>query len=130
MPLCRAPLAWTACLAAVLVAGCGGDNAHTEFIEVVQKGKNSEIGPGMRLSENYNATYKITKEESETVPYTAIVTIEPKTTGATWKLMYEYRDNQWRFLRDKSRKFLLNDTEGSELTDDDVVWKKFATKDI
>ena len=117
------------CLLIATLAGCSSP-AHNEFITIVQQGKNAEIGPGLKLIEMYRASYKITEEDSDEVPFTAIVTVEPKTVGATWKLVYEYRGNQWKFLRDKSRKFVGGSTEGIELPDDDIVWKKFATKNV
>ena len=113
-----------------LLPGCSDDTAHTDFITIVQKGKNAEMGRNLKVIENYKVNYKVNKEESEAVPYTAVISIEPKTTGATWKLAYEYRDNQWRFLKEKSRKFMAGSTDGIELTEKDNVWEHFATKDI
>jgi hypothetical protein len=116
--------------AVVFLAGCN-DPVTTDFIGLVESGKQREIRSGSRVHEFYKVTYDIDRSETETDPHTAQVTITTKANNVrTWKLAYEHRDGKWRFLRDKSRIFYAGETEGQPLADDDPVWKQFITQEL
>jgi hypothetical protein len=121
---------WQWMAALLLVAGCA-DPVTTDFISLVESGRQKEITRGSRVRDFYDVKYDITRAEKENEPHTAEVTITSKSGNvSTWKLAYENRNGKWRFLKDKSRRFYSGDPEGQPLTDEDPVWKQFVTQEL
>ena len=117
-------------LGLLLAAGCS-DPVTTDFIGLVETGRQSEISRGARFRDFYDLKYDITRASEENQPHTAEVTITSKSGNlSTWKLAYEHRDGKWRFLKDKSRRFFADQSEGQPLADEDPVWKKFITQEL
>jgi hypothetical protein len=126
----RRAFVWSGVVGLMLVAGCS-DPVTTDFISLVETGRQKEIARGARVRDFYDIKYDITRAANENEPHTAEVTVTSKSGNAsTWKLAYEHRGGKWRFLRDKSRKFFPAQSEGQPLADEDPVWKQFITQEL